>query len=229
MNRSDHAGGTARRVLLGAPASLAVCLGIWLIGHGVEMPAPPPQPSAAQAFPAYDSATHPATAAPVVIAPLPVSAATRVRIPAIRVDAPVTGLVLDGNGRLNAPPDDDRNLAGWYKAGTAPGATGTAVLAGHVDTRQGPAVFYNLGALRKGSAVEVDRADGTTAVFTIDAIEVYPARQFPNSKVYGQAARPELRLITCGAGFDKARQEYLGNVVAYAHLTGSRRSPVSKH
>lgn len=45
--------------------------------------------------------------------------------------------------------------------------------AGHVDTRTGPAVFFRLGALTKGRTVEVERADGRTAVFTVDAVEVY--------------------------------------------------------
>jgi sortase (surface protein transpeptidase) len=210
--------------VLGVPASLAVCLGIWLIGHGALAPTPPPQPSAAEAFPAYDSVPGSGAAA-VHVRPMARSAPTRVRIPSIQVNAPLTGLSLDQDGHLAAPPDDDRNLAGWYSAGTAPGSTGTAIMAGHVDTRQGAAVFYNLGALKKGGTVDVDRADGSTAIFGIDAIEVYRAQQFPSKKVYGPASRPELRLITCGAGFDKSRQEYLGNVVVYAHLVGSARAP----
>lgn len=130
-------------------------------------------------------------------------------------------LGLEASGRLAAPPDKGRNRAGWYKDGTSPGATGTAVIAGHVDNRHGPAVYYSLGSLKKGSAVQVVRTDGATAVFTVDAIEVYPAKAFPDKKVYGAASRPELRLITCGGGFDKKHQHYSGNVVAYAHLTGT--------
>ncbi|MHA6765140.1 class F sortase [Streptacidiphilus sp. PAMC 29251] len=228
---------TLRRTVLGAPASIAVCVGIWLIGHGAQAPTPPPQPSLAQAFPAYDNATQSAAPSPTptgamaavaAVPPLAPSAPTEVRIPAIHVDAPLTGLTLDSTGKLIAPPDDNRDLAGWYRNGTAPGALGTAVIAGHVDTHQGAAVFYNLGALKKGDTVEVDRADHRTGVFTIDAIEVYAAKDFPSQKVYGRASRPELRLITCGAGFDKARQEYLGNVVVYAHLTGSHAAPAAK-
>lgn len=95
-------------------------------------------------------------------------------------------------------------------------------MAGHVDTRQGPAVFYHLGELRRGNTVEVDRADGDTAIFSIDAIEVYRAERFPDRRVYGAAKGAELRLITCGAGFDEVEQRYRGNVVAFAHLTGRR-------
>jgi len=61
-------------------------------------------------------------------------------------------------------------------------------------------------------------------VFTIDAVEVYSAAAFPSRKVYAPAQRPELRLITCGAGFDRKHQQYLGNVVACAHLTATLTS-----
>ncbi len=115
-----------------------------------------------------------------------------------------------------------RNLAGWYEAGTTPGETGTAIVAGHVDNADGPAVFYRLGALKRGDRVEVDRRDGTVALFTVDAVEVYSARDFPDDKVYGAAPRPELRVITCGGGYSKTTG-YQGNVVVFAHLTGSRQ------
>lgn len=94
-------------------------------------------------------------------------------------------------------------------------------MAGHVDDAQGPSVFYDLGALRKGSTVEVVRQDGRTAVFSLDAIEVYENDDFPDERVYGAASFASLRLITCGGGFSK-ETGYEGNVVAYAHLTAVR-------
>ena len=67
----------------------------------------------------------------------------------------------------------------------------------------------------------MDRRDGGVAVFTVDAVEVYDARGFPDGKVYGAAPRPELRVITCGGSWSRTTG-YQGNVVVYAHLTGSR-------
>ncbi len=139
----------------------------------------------------------------------------------LHVSAPLVRLALNRDRTLAAPPVGDRNLAGWYAAGTAPGSVGTAVIAGHVDTERGPAVFYGLGALHKGDHIDVARADGRTAVFTVDAVEVYAKTAFPSAKVYGAATRPELRLITCGGGFSRT-SGYLGNVVVYAHLTAAR-------
>ncbi len=200
---------------IAAVTAVALCSGVWLLLDAAGTEAPP-QPSAAQARTGAGQAAQ----APVAPA-LPPSPPDRVRIPAIGVDAPMTGLGLTPSGSLDVPPADEENLAGWYEAGTTPGETGTAIVAGHVDNTEGPAVFYRLGALEKGSVIEVDRRDGGVAVFTVDAVEVYAAKDFPDDKVYGAADRPELRVITCGGDYSRATG-YQGNVVVFAHLTGSR-------
>ncbi|MGW7256259.1 class F sortase [Streptomyces sp. NPDC054834] len=192
---------------------VALGSGAWLLGSGYGTHAPP-QPSAVEGRPdpAEERLASPA------LAPSP---PTRIRIPAIRVNAPLMGLGLTSSGSLDVPPAGNKNLAGWYEAGTSPGERGTAIVAGHVDNTEGPAVFYDLGALRRGAAIEIARQDGSVAVFTVDAVEVYSARNFPDEKVYGAAKRPELRVITCGGGYSKTTG-YQGNVVVFAHLTGSR-------
>ncbi|GAA0923367.1 class F sortase [Streptomyces thermoalcalitolerans] len=192
---------------------VALCSGAWLLHSGGVMHAPP-RPGAAEGVPDPGAAGLSAPA-------LPPSPPLRIRIPSIRVNAPLIGLGLTESGSLDVPPADDKNLAGWYEAGTTPGETGTAIVAGHVDTDRGPAVFYDLGVLRKGNTIEVDRRDGSVAVFTVDAVEVYAAKNFPDDKVYGAASRPELRVITCGGDYSKATG-YQGNVVVFAHLTSSR-------
>ena len=193
--------------------AVALCSGAWLLRGGSEAH-PPPQPAAAEARPDLRVER---SAAPA----LPPSPPDRIRIPAIRVDAPLTGLGLTSSGSLDVPPAERTDLAGWYEAGATPGETGTAIVAGHVDNAEGPAVFYDLGALKRGNTVEVDRRDGSVAVFAVDAVEVYSARGFPDDKVYGAAPRPELRVITCGGGYSRTTG-YQGNVVVFAHLTGSR-------
>ncbi|MFG2556201.1 class F sortase [Streptomyces sp. NPDC048581] len=197
---------------ISAVTVLALCSGVWLLSAGAETDAPP-QPSAAQG-------TGPRAPRPAAPA-LPPSPPDRIRIPSIRVDAPLMGLALTRTGSLDVPPAERKNLAGWYEAGTTPGETGTAIVAGHVDNADGPAVFYRLGALKKGSTIEVERRDGGTALFSVDAVEVYDAKAFPDEKVYGAARRPELRVITCGGGYSRTTG-YQGNVVVFAHLTGSR-------
>ncbi|MBQ1088097.1 class F sortase [Streptomyces sp. B93] len=204
--------GRAGDVAIAAVTAVALGCGVVLL-HGTGTPAPP-QPSAAEARLDAGEAGREAAA-------LPPSPPERIRIPAIRVDAPLTGLGLTRTGSLDVPPADRPGLAGWYEAGTTPGERGTAIVAGHVDNADGPAVFYRLGALKRGAAIEVDRRDGGVARFTVDAVEVYDAKDFPDEKVYGAARRPELRVITCGGGYSRATG-YRGNVVVFAHLTGSR-------
>lgn len=194
--------------------ALALLTGLALIRNGSgEFDSGPPQPASAAA---PDTRAHAGafTAAP---APLGFSAADRVRIPAIRVDAPVMPVGLDAQGWIGAPPPDDPDLAGWFTGAVSPGEKGTAVIVGHVDNQRGPAVFYGLGALKKGNRIEVLRKDGKTAVFEIYGIEVYSKSNFPGDRVYGSKGRPELRVITCGGGFSR-KNGYDGNLVAFARL-----------
>ncbi|WP_307680303.1 class F sortase [Streptomyces sp. V4I2] len=179
----------------------------------------PPQPSAAQSFsssvrpgPSSTASAHPSVPA------LPPSDPVRLRVPAIGVNAPMTELTLDETGALRPPSADMPGFAGWYGDGTPPGSVGTAVTTGHVDTPEGPGVFYRLGALAKGDTIEITRADWRTAVFTVDAVELYDREAFPDEKVYGRSHRPELRVITCGGEYTE-ETGYQGNVVVYARLT----------
>ncbi|MFJ9058780.1 class F sortase [Streptomyces sp. NPDC102409] len=207
---------TALRARAWLAGIVALC-GVWLVHNGVAVRTVAPQPSRAESF-AAGPEVRPGTP---VAEPLRSSAPVRIRIPGIGVDAPMTGLGLDAAGALDTPPAGNRNLAGWYEDGTPPGARGTAIVAGHVDNAEGPAVFYALGSLKKGAAVEIDRGDGRTAVFSVDAVEVYEKDEFPDKRVYGATPHASLRLITCGGGFTR-ETGYLGNVVAYAHLTQVR-------
>jgi sortase (surface protein transpeptidase) len=221
---------TSRRVKRNRMAALGVvgmlsCAG-WLICDGAQT-SQPPQPTGSDAFPvATAPARAPASAGPSVSAssaaevlPMAASVPTRIRIPTIDVDAPVVPLGQDATEHLRTPPETDRNLAGWYSAGPTPGSAGNAVMDGHVDTRRGPAVFYNLGALRRKDPIEIDRRDGTVALFAVDAVELYQKNAFPDQRVYGPSRDPELRVITCGGTFSK-RGGYQANIVVYAHLVG---------
>jgi hypothetical protein len=157
---------------------------------------------------------------PVVLAPQPEAAPaapTRVRVPAIGVDSGLVDVGLDAAGALEVP--SDHGTAGWYAGGTVPGAVGPAVVTGHVDSADGPAVFHRLGDLTSGDEVLVDRADGTTARFTVTRVERHPKDAFPTQAVYGPTADAQLRLVTCGGDFDRAARSYEDNVVVFARAT----------
>ncbi|MDD5710936.1 MAG: class F sortase, partial [Candidatus Colwellbacteria bacterium] len=148
---------------------------------------------------------------------LPESAPIRLRIPAINVDAPFIGLGLKSNGEIEIPAGYEE--VGWYTKGPTPGEIGPAVVLGHVDSYQGPAVFFSLGQLKPGDSIEIERQDGKTAVFHVDYLERYPQSEFPTALVYGDLDYAGLRLITCSGIYDRETNEYNLNLVVYASLT----------
>ncbi|MEU9593027.1 class F sortase [Streptomyces sp. NPDC048219] len=199
--------------------ALVLLTGLALIRNGSgEFDVGPPQPASAAAS---DTRVAGGENAVPGLAPLAYAVPDRVAIPAIQVDAPVMPVGLDADGWVGAPPPEDPNLAGWFTGAVSPGEKGTAVVVGHVDNKTGPAVFYGLGALKKGNRVEVSRQDGKTAVFEIYGIEVFEKDDFPGDRVYASKGTPELRVITCGGGFTK-QNGYDGNVVAFARLVEVR-------
>ncbi|WP_435851391.1 class F sortase [Streptomyces thermolilacinus] len=149
---------------------------------------------------------------------LPRSAPTRLLIPAIDVDAPFTDLAIGPSGRLDSPPPDETNLVGWFAAGPSPGELGTAIVAGHLDTKTAPAVFASLSTLSRGDSINIVRADGTTASFVVDAIDNFPQDKFPDDLVYAHTRDAQLRLITCGGSYDYSKKRYTENTVVFAHL-----------
>ncbi|MFB7833967.1 class F sortase [Streptomyces sp. NPDC056056] len=217
MGRSDT---TGRHGAWGLVA-VVLLVGVHLVRGGTdEIRADgPPQPLSAAAPDGgrAEAGLVPASAPD----PLPPSTPLRVRVPAVRIDAPVTKVGLDADGWIEAPPPEENRLAGWFTGAVTPGERGTAVVVGHVDVPGGRAVFYDLGALRKGHRVEIARRDGRTAVFAVYGVEVVPKEGFPADRVYGDAGVPELRLITCGGAFTE-ENGYAGNVVVSARLVEVR-------
>lgn len=107
---------------------------------------------------------------------------------------------------------------GWYKFGPTPGEVGPAVILGHVDSYEGPAVFFGLGQLGVGDDIYVTRADGDIAHFKVSEMERNLQSAFPTAKVYGDINHAGLRLVTCSGSFDKGQQRYSHNLVVYAKL-----------
>lgn len=149
--------------------------------------------------------------------PAPAARPVGVSVPGIGIDEPaLVDLGIDGEGRLQAPEDFAR--VGWFAGGVAPGDPGPAVLVGHVDSWQGPAVFFRVRELAPGDEIVVDRADGSSVRFVVDSVEQYPKDGFPAEQVYGGTTDPQLRLITCGGNFDRSAGSYRDNIVVFASL-----------
>ncbi|MCJ1677156.1 class F sortase [Streptomyces sp. APSN-46.1] len=218
MTASDapKSGGGAK--LLTFAAWSVLVLALWLWGREITgVPAQVPgRPGGSLAGPA-------GVPLPAAHAPLGAAPPARVDLPSMGIKAPVISRGLDKDGAIEPPPYDRPGTVGWWSGGTQPGAAGTALLVGHVDTASKPAAFYGLSTARPGDTVRVVRADGTVAEFTIEEVRVYERAAFDPHKAYGPRVRgrAELRLVTCGGTYDKAAKEYTANVVVSAYLTGS--------
>ena len=168
--------------------------------------------------PATSTAATPQAAGPV----LPRSRPVRLDIPALGVHARLSVLGLNADGTVQVPPLSKDSPPGWYRYSPTPGQVGPSIILGHIDSaKYGPAVFFRLGALRKGDRVLVTGADHRVAVFRIDAVASYPKNAFPTLTVYGNTDHAALRLITCGGKFDSATRNYESNTVVFASLVTS--------
>jgi len=237
MTNHPQNGGRRRSINAAAAATAVLALvGAVALFLGLRTEAGPPQPptNSDQSLSASAPTTVPPTGTPAAngspspVATKPAKDADLGRIltasPPVAVDIPSIGvrtsnfvdLGLATDGTLEVPKDF--SSVGWYTQGPSPGQLGPAILSGHVDSHNGPAIFYRLGALKPGALINVSRKDGSTATFTVDRIQRFPKNQFPTAKVYGATNRAELRLITCGGSFDPKSGHYVDNIVAFARL-----------
>jgi sortase (surface protein transpeptidase) len=145
-----------------------------------------------------------------------------IRIRAIGVSAPVIPLGLNPDRTLQTP--QEWGQTGWYTGGPEPGERGPAVIAGHVDSTSGPAVFYRLGQLHRGAVISIRRADHSYVRFRVQGVERWPKDRFPTRRVYGRTRTAALRLITCGGAFNGATGHYLDNTIVYAVRVSGQRS-----
>jgi sortase (surface protein transpeptidase) len=158
--------------------------------------------------------TGPIVAPPQSAAPKPVAAPVSLTIPLIGVRTQLITLGLTSVGELQVP--SSTAVAGWYTGSPRPGAVGSAIIVGHIDSYRGPGVFYRLIKLTRGDKIYVRRADGTLVEFRVTSVQIYLKDRFPTEDVYGPVPDAELRLITCGGAFDPATGHYLSNIVVYA-------------
>jgi hypothetical protein len=148
----------------------------------------------------------------------------RVTIPSIGVRAPIHGVGRDAQGAIAVPALGLTNEAGWFTEGPTPGQYGPAILVGHVDTQDHPAVFHRLRDLKAGARIEITRQDRRVAVFEVNSVEAFDKSQLPVTRVYSDYSRPGLRLITCGGAWVGGQTGYANNVVVFASLVSVHKT-----
>ncbi len=183
--------------------------GLLLTRHGT--PAMRPPPVGVDALPAP---TAPIVAPPPLAQARPPARPVALTIPLIGVQTKLVYLGLTSDGALQVP--STTSVAGWYTGSPRPGAIGSAIIVGHIDSYLGPGIFFRLDTLRPGDRIYVKRADGSFVEFRVTSVQSYLKDHFPTEAVYGPVPDAELRLITCGGAFDPATGHYLSNIVVYA-------------
>ena len=182
-------------------------------------PTPPASAPPAPSSPAASTPPAPASQAPGASIGqfVGASAPTGIDIPSVGIRSTTfVDLSVSADGTLSVP--GTANEVGFYTGGPTPGQLGPAVLGAHVDSTQGPGIFFRLGAIKPGAEIKVNRADGSVTTFTVDKVATYPKDRFPTEEVYrGDFTKSEIRLVTCGGAFEV--KHYLDNVVVFGHLT----------
>jgi len=144
----------------------------------------------------------------------PVAMPYRLMIPEISVDSPIEGVGVDQQGNM-AVPSDAVHVA-WYKYSSRPGATGVAVINGHMNTKYAPqAIFYKLDELERGDEIKIKTADAQILVFRVTHKKEYPY-DTPTEEIFlSQSETSKVNLITCSGEWLRDKKTYSKRLVVF--------------
>ncbi len=137
-------------------------------------------------------------------------------IPSLSIEAPIISVGLLEDGSMEVPESTDE--VGWYRHGAKIGEKGNAVLAGHVDSYKGPAIFFELKNIEIGAVINVIGENGEEKEFKVTKKETYKSNEAPIEEIFGESDSANLNLITCTGTFDYDSRHYLDRLVVYAEL-----------
>lgn len=149
--------------------------------------------------------------------PVRVGVPTRILIPALGVDAPVSPVGVTGQD-LAIPAAIE--TVGWYQVTSRPGSAGTALLVGHRDGATGrPGALYDLTRLPVGAKIAVTSWTGGR-VFRVTSSAPYVKDGLP-PRLLTTTGRARIAVVTCD-GWQEG-QGYLDNRVVVADFVGRTR------
>lgn len=139
-----------------------------------------------------------------------------IEIPSLDVKATIEEVGRLDNGQMGVPQNPDQ--AGWFSPGTKPGSRGSAVIAGHVDSKTGPSVFYDLDKMEVGDEVLIHGKDDETLRFVVVKKQAYPRTDAPVEDIFGFTYGSGLNLITCTGTWDRKAKTHDDRLVVYTEL-----------
>jgi LPXTG-site transpeptidase (sortase) family protein len=114
---------------------------------------------------------------------------------------------------MAVPSRPDR--VAWYEFGARPGNPGNAVIAGHLDSKTGPAIFWRLKELKPGDDVYVSDDRGHVQTFRVASLRSFSSSP-PIEVIFGQGERPLLNLITCAGPWNKQQHRYAQRLIVFS-------------
>ncbi|MDO8504971.1 MAG: class F sortase [bacterium] len=139
----------------------------------------------------------------------------RLKIPKIKVNAPVEHVGLTRDGAMGVPKSI-ANTA-WFALGPRPGEIGTAVIDGHYgfwkNGKRG--VFNNLHKLRKGDRIYVEDGKGKMITFVVREIKRYDPNADASEVFSSSDGKAHLNLITCEGVWDAISKNYSKRLVVF--------------
>lgn len=142
----------------------------------------------------------------------------RLRIPALNLDTNVEQVGVR-NGLMDVPSNVWN--AGWLNSSPRPGDIGNAVLAGHKDSTQRGAIFYDLYKLNVGDKIYVSDEGGYELIFEVTDKQTYLTQDAPLNRIFGPTADRQLNLITCEGNFLPNQLTYDKRLIVYTRLITS--------
>lgn len=217
-----------------------------------QLTTPPPLlqiPSVSATIPPTIQSTIQPSPTPIVLGPLfdsdldlwakPIEVPLELQIPALKVNAPVLGVGLTSDNKMDSPkgPIGDQiwHTAFWYRGSGIPGEPGTATITGHVNDPLGrPEIFANLQDLQPGDVIVVHYSLLNIDIrFIVDEIKVYSIQESSDpevlKKIYGAGpiagtgpqpsldGSSHLTLITCAGNI--VNGEFDHHTVVFATRT----------
>jgi hypothetical protein len=133
------------------------------------------------------------------------------------ISVPIGATTVDDRGQMELPARPSE--IGWYAYGPKPGsAEGSAVLAGHVDSRRlGVGPLVALQRVRPGDVVVVQATSGPLT-FEVDRVQLIAKRELNLERLFDRRGRPVLWIVTCGGRYLPHQGGYQSNVVVTARL-----------
>lgn len=140
----------------------------------------------------------------------------QLKITSLNVEAPIEYVGVNSTGAMDVPKA--KNDVAWYNLGPRPGKKGSAVIAGHLDWKDGtPAVFTNLDKLSTGDRIEILDDQGKSMTFVVRESRIYKSNA-DATEIFTSQTGVHLNLITCSGDWNKSKNTYNDRLVVFTDL-----------